>query len=142
MNNPLSMIPGYELFPAPQGCTGYRLWRMLDEHVSGGVLRKQYLDRFERRNLVVGVDFDRVAARARAIEIEDELLRKRCSIVLLGEDVRRAFRHEKRAACTPYVMDGMCEFYQVPHPSGRNLWYNEPGNAAKVGRLLARLYNA
>lgn len=137
MNNPLSTRPGYELFPAPAGCTGHRLYEMLRERVPE-VLRRGYLDTFERRNLVQGLTYDRASAKAAADLIYAELWGSKRTVVLLGEDVRRAFGHP-RLLVEPQLIGG-CTWRQIPHPSGRNFWYNKPENRKMVGVLLEELY--
>src|ERR1700726_3647146 len=88
MNNPVSTRPGHELYPLPDGCTGHRLWTML--HARTGATMRQYVDAFERRNLVRGREWDRIAARARALEVVVELVGTGRTIVLLGQEVRAA----------------------------------------------------
>lgn len=136
MNNPLSTMPGHELFPLPEGCTGNRLWKML--HSRTGANELQYLEAFERRNLVQGTDYVGTRAKARAHEISLELEGTGRTVVLLGQDVRKAFGHP-RLLVHPQVIGG-CTWRQIPHPSGRNLWYNVPDNVRVVELLLEELY--
>ena len=149
MNNPISTRPGHELYPAPEGCTGWRLWRMLNART--GASRIQYLDTFERRNLVVGKEWDRLAARARAYEVVQELRDSGRTVVLLGQSVREAFHYVLEEwhgvpvgglpalLIHPQQVEGVT-WRQVPHPSGRNLWFNEPENRKVVELLLEELY--
>ena len=137
MNNPLSLAPGHELFPYPPGCTGHRLYEMLRERLPE-VRRGQYLDAFERRNLVVGRKFDHEIARANADLTYAELWGSGRAVVLLGEEVRRAFGHP-RLLVEPQVIGGVT-WRQIPHPSGLNRWYNAPDNRKVVGLLLEELY--
>lgn len=139
MNNPLWRgAAGYELYPAPEGCTGHRLWRMLNERT--GAFRRDYLDTFDRRNLVTGnVGYDYDIAKSTADNIFREFWGSGRVVVLLGEDVRRAFGHP-RLLLHPQVIGG-CTWRQVPHPSGRNLWYNSQENRNLVAVLLEELYN-
>lgn len=152
MNNPLSLRPGHELFPHPPGCTGWRIWQML--HSRTGALKHQYLDAFERRNLVRGEEYDRAQARRAARAIVDEVWDTGRTIVLLGTAVREAFNH---ALCERSTSDwaetlppvfvhpvraGGCTWRQIPHPSGRNLFYNDPKNREVVAMLLQELYEA
>lgn len=137
MNNPVSSAPGHELYPYPPGCTGHRLWQMLCERVP--VTRRQYLDAFERRNLVAGRSYDAALARRSAEVMYAEFWGSGRTVVLLGEDVRRAFGHPK-LLLHPQLIGG-ATWRQVPHPSGRNLWYNDKDNARLVGVLLEELYN-
>jgi hypothetical protein len=142
MNNPLSTRPGHELYPAPEGCTGHRLWRMLNART--GAFRQHYLDTFERRNLVRGLEYDKLKARARAHEMVMELRDSGRTVVLLGQDVRRAFDHALGGALPPVLIHptvaGGCTWRQIPHPSGRNLYYNDPENRKVVELLMEELY--
>src|ERR1051326_4197780 len=94
MNHPVSPRPGHELYPLPEGCTGNRLWSMLNTRTCASM--RQYLDTFERRNLVRGVEYDRLAARARAYETLAELRGTGRTIVLLGRAVQEAFDYVMR----------------------------------------------
>lgn len=138
MNNPLSTRPGYELYPAPEGCTGHRIWQMLTSRTD--CTRMDYIQTFERRNLVVGIHYDRAAAKKSAGKIVQELFGTRRTIVVLGEDVRKAFGLEKNLI-HPQEMHG-CTWRQLPHPSGRNLWYNSESNRVAAAMLLEELYRA
>jgi len=136
MNNPLSLQPGHELYPAPEGCTGHRLWRMLNART--GASRAQYLDSFERRNLVRHVTFNATIARMNADDITRELFGTGRIVILLGQDVRRAFNIPP-LLIHPQIIGG-CTWRQLPHPSGRNLWYNEPENLRVAELLMEELY--
>jgi len=138
MNNPVSSSPGHELFPYPPGCTGHRIFELLQSRVPA-VTRRQYLDRFDRRNLVPLPVWDKQMARARAMQLEQELWFTGRTIVLLGGDVANAFRHP-RLLLHPQVIGG-CTWRQVPHPSGRNLWFNDEKNRFLVASLLEDLFN-
>lgn len=154
MNNPISTRPGHELYPAPDGCTGHRLWQLLNTRT--GASRVQYLDSFERRNLVRGPMWDRLAARARAYEVVCELRDSGRTIVLLGQEVRMAFdfalRNEQfdwsdglRQGLPPLLIHPQqaagCTWRQVPHPSARVTWYDRPENVKLVELLMEELYN-
>ncbi len=152
MNNPISTRPGHELYPHPEGCTGHRLWRMLHDRTNAS--RAAYLDAFERRNLVRGLEWNRLAARARAYEMVVELYGSGRTVVLLGQSVREAFDFVMKGL--PAAMGGAtnglppvlihpqeaggCIWRQIPHPSGRNLWFNDAANAKLVGMLMEELY--
>lgn len=139
MNNPVSQAPGHELYPHPDGCTGHRLWSMLRERLPH-VSRRDYLDSFDRRNLVTGAVFYRAEARAAAERTYAELWGSGRTVVLLGEQVRRAFGHP-RLLLHPQE-NGGCTWRQLPHPSGRNLWYNDPQHRKLAGVLMEELYVA
>lgn len=148
MNHPTSTKPGHELYPLPSGCTGNRLWQMLTERTQASM--RQYCDTFERRNLVRAHTFDKFVARARAFETIVELRNTGRTVVLLGNSVREAFdwafrNHERMHPGIPPLLvhpqeAGGCTWRQVPHPSGRNLFYNEEQNRKVVALLLEELY--
>lgn len=103
--------PGEALYPDPVGCAGWRLWQMT------GLSREAYLS-IDRRNL----------------DDLDLPLKGGDTVVLLGDEVRRAFRLPK-LFLHPIVRDGVT-YRQVPHPSGRCLFYNDPINQEIVGMLI------
>ena len=137
MNNPISQADGFQLYPYPEGCTGHRLWSMLRERLPH-VSRRSYLDTFERRNLVTGRQWSKEQGRASAERIFAEMWGSGRVIVLLGEDVRRAFGHP-RLLLRPQEIGG-ATWRQIPHPSGRNLWYNSSNHRKLVGLLMEELY--
>lgn len=141
MNNPVSMAPQYALYPAPEGHAGHRLWSFLNDFCP--VSRQEYIRVFERVNLVVG-DWNKRAAAEQATRMRAELQSRH--VVLLGTQVFEAFGHKRVLDQAPYAdPNGLsfgCTYYQVPHPSGRNIWYNIPENRQRVGRLLSHLYKS
>jgi len=139
MNNPVSLKPGYELYPLPEGCTGNRLFNMLKDNTCAEIRMRDYLNAFERRNLVVASTYHKGIAKIRAAEITHELFGSRRTVVLLGRDVQLAFGIPPLVV-EPQLIGGIV-FRQVPHPSGRNLYYNNPQNVRMVGEMLAMLYN-
>lgn len=136
-NNPVSQAPGHELYPYPEGCTGHRLWKMLQERLPH-VSRRSYLDTFERRNLVTGKQWSSALGRQEAERLFAHFWGSGRTVVLLGEDVRRAFGHP-RLLLNPQLIGGTT-WRQIPHPSGRNLWYNSKNHRRAVGMLLEELY--
>lgn len=134
MNNPISLDPKYALHPWPRGCAGNRLYEMLRE-VDPSVAMHEYMRRFDRVNLVAGPWNVRMA-RVRAAELRPTLVGRH--VVLLGQKVAEAFGIDPR--CSACKLDEDATFYLLPHPSGRNLLYNDPGRRRATGQLLARLY--
>lgn len=130
MNNPLSRDPRAALWPDPPGCAGHRLWTML--HARCGCSPGEYARAFERVNLVVGREYDPRRARAAAERLSEEWAGRR--VVVLGSAVRTAFRLPPVLA-TPVLSRGVT-FRQLPHPSGRCRWYNDPKHRAVAGMLL------
>lgn len=155
MNNPVSTAPGHELYPLPEGCTGNRLWKMLQWRVPDASMR-DYVETFERRNLVRGVDYDGMVARKNARAVVAELGGSGCTVVLLGRAVQAAFHlalaevplltaySGETKGLPPLLVypqqAGGCTWRQIPHPSGRNLFYNDPKNREVVALLLEELY--
>jgi hypothetical protein len=137
MNNPVSSAPQHALYPHPPGCTGWNLWNMLQERVPG-LAKTQYLRAFDRRNLVDGKKWNRAQARERGEQLKSQLVGR--EIVTLGEDVRRVLGLESRLI-EPQTMYG-ATWRCIPHPSGRNLWYNDPQNRMLVAVLLEQLYRS
>jgi hypothetical protein len=122
---------------------------------------RSYLETFERRNLVRGVAYDRAEGHAAAERTVRELMDTGRTIVLLGSDVRAAFSRamHRIGNLFPHTLDawtagerglppvlvhpqmaGGCTWRQIPHPSGRNLFYNDPRNRETVAMLLEELY--
>lgn len=130
MNNPLSDDPRAALWPDPPGCAGHRLWMLLHARTKCGP--RTYVHGFERMNLVLARDFDPRAARLAADEFVRQYQGRR--VVVLGAAVRTAFRLPPVLA-TPVLSRGVT-FRQLPHPSGRCRWYNDPKHRAVAGMLL------
>lgn len=141
MNNPLSHKPHYALWPEPRGCTGHRIWQMLHEQT--GATPEDYVEAFDRQNLVIG-DWDLATARKRATSLlEDGNLAGR-SVVLFGAKVAQAFRMTITMDLPPLSVQriGTVRLHLAPHPSGMNRWYNLEENRRGVSLLLADLYHS
>lgn len=138
INNPISSDPAHVLYPYPVGCTGHRILQMLQSRLPE-VTRRDYLNRFERRNLVGMKIVNMSVAKETAAKIQQELWGSGRTVVLFGEEVRRAFAHP-RSLLHPQIIGGVT-WRQVPHPSGRNQWYNSKENRDLVAMLLEDLYN-
>lgn len=125
-DNPHSSDPRAALLPRPRGGAGHRLF------VMSRMTWREYRNAFERRN---------------SCDVTLEDLRDR-TVVVLGRETWRRTR-PLLGASAPRVLDmfdryftGSSIFLMVPHPSGRNLWYNESRNRHRVTRLLRRLSRA
>jgi len=135
MNNSLSDDPEFDLFPYPEGSAGWRLWKLLPE----GTPRRAYLESFERLNLLRAREWDMRAARAAASTVRPMLAGRR--VVLLGTEVRAALGFP----ITPPMIWHNCDDFDwaaLPHPSGRNLWYNSSANRAAASAFLRDLMGA
>lgn len=143
MNNPLSRRPEHALYPEPSGCTGHRIFMML-KSVLPEISEEDYLSKFDRRNMLVGEEWKLELARHAAADIWP-LTRGR-KIVMLGAQVCRAMGLSNGSRAVPplcwqtVATYGGAQWAQVPHPSGLNRWYNQPGNRAAAAAFLAELY--
>lgn len=138
MTNPLSRDPDHALYTQPPGCTGHRLWQMAKART--GISEEAWLDMTDRRNLCLG-EWDREQARVSARDMVRELRGK--VTIFLGADVAGCFpscgmtaQWMGRWGTPPREPE---PWIHLPHPSGRNHWYNDPVCRAGVEILLADL---
>jgi hypothetical protein len=133
--------PDFPLFPLPRTSAGGRLQRFL------GMTRSEYLKTFDRVNLLPYFpgrtqkrdDAFPIPAARMAAQILRPMLRSR-RVVLVGRKVADAFGLDPKLPwmtptlyrCGPRSMTagckGLAEMMVIPHPSGRNHWYNNPDN--------------
>ncbi|MDE2426253.1 MAG: hypothetical protein KGO96_10155 [Elusimicrobia bacterium] len=141
MNNPISVRPEHALYPFPRGCAGNRLWQMLHA-IEPEATASNYVRVFRRLNLVIG-PWNLASARARADDLLPELA-DGAPVILLGREVAKAFNLPADLAPLVWVSvpvgEDEARFHYFPHPSGRNLWYNDPENYAAAGQRLADIY--
>lgn len=139
MNNPLSMDPRHALYPHPPGCAGWNLHRKMDQAMEpeGGFPRHEYVDIFDRVNLVRG-DWNDGKAVAKAAQYLKDAAKEdgvgRRNVVLLGSKVVRSFRvagadmeqyEQFRWRCPP-IQRPLYMWARIPHPSGRSRAWNDP----------------
>jgi len=144
MNNPVSSDPAHALYPHPPGCTGHRLFSMLCA-VRPATTRRDYLA-LRRVNVLGQKRWSAGEARAAAYALRNSLLTEAHSepegsltVVVFGQDAWRALLLPEHVPLVLPYREGRVVWRRVPHPSGRNHWYNEPGNRVVVGLLLAEL---
>ncbi len=119
--NPYGSDPKYALFPRPERSAGGRLcYKILGFESSA-----QYFCGFDRVNLCTG-KWSVGAARERAVELK-------CTprpTILLGVKVCNAFG----VAFRPFevVNAGYADYLVLPHPSGLNRIWNQPGAYEKA----------
>lgn len=136
MNNPdAKTYSDRALLPDRRGSAGHRLWLL------SKMARKPYLAAFERRNLLPNGDWDPDRARVHA-DAFAKVNRGR-SVVVLGAQVWKALALRKVAPGRSLAVRWPGNtYYFLPHPSGRNLFYNREENRQIAGRLLRRLARA
>ena len=132
MNHPLYTDPRKALWPDP-GSSGGHLYEMLRSRT--GCTVQDYLQTFQRFNLVSGPRWDDMQGLASWQRMEADLIENFDCIILLGRAVRRCagIRATDEIIITPNLI---C----LPHPSGLNRWYNDPINRAVVEILLEEVY--
>lgn len=119
LDNPHSDNPRAALLPRPAGSAGHRLFLM------SGLSWREYRRSFERANacdikslriledryvVVLGRDAWRVIIAGAGVFFEERLFPELRSVIIL-----------------------------VPHPSGRNRFYNEPANQDRLTALLGKV---
>jgi hypothetical protein len=131
-HNPYGSSPYFALYPSPPGCAGWRLCKIL------GMAEDEYIEAFERRNLLSQERWSVPVARKAAADLRRELREDGDALVLLGARVARAFGYD----FTPGVVyarqhtnQGPVVEYDVlvtPHPSGLSRQWNDPTMRATV----------
>lgn len=127
IDNPHSRDPRDALSPHFPNSSGHRLWQML--HERAGVTKSAYTRRFRRTNVRDWV----------GVFVLKKEFKPGQTVVLLGGHVRQCFGLPK-VLLHPVVRDGIT-YRQVPHPSGRTRFYNDPTQRAMVAILLEELYH-
>jgi hypothetical protein len=131
-DNPYGSDPSFALYCYPPGCAGYRLRRIL------GLPQHQYLG-LHRANLCDGAWLKpRARERARALLVP---LSPHPVIVLLGRKVTDAMRgaamiDEEIAPFSTRTCCPAITLVSLPHPSGRNLVWNQPWARDRARQIL------
>lgn len=120
--NPYGTDPSYALFPLPEYASGGRLAKIF------GLRRTEYLQKFDRVNLCTGTWSMPEAKKAAAMLLVNE---KR-PLVLLGKKVATAFGYPHAGS-----FNKLDNLVFLPHPSGLNRLWNEPGAIPRVRELMA-----
>lgn len=131
-DNPYGSDPEFALYCYPPGCAGYRLRRIL------GLPQHQYLS-LHRTNLC-DTAWSKTRARVRATELLSPDAPWRV-MVLLGRKVAETFERVVLdgaplvAFSTRTCCPGMT-LVSLPHPSGRNLVWNQPWARTRAREIL------
>ena len=132
LNNPQGNPP---LHTAPAGGAGHRLWALA--HAATGLPEEAWLAATQRCNLLSVPALPRgyrAAARRRGTLLAPLLARR--TVVLLGGTVARAMGCPPLA---PLAWHPVFDWVHLPHPSGKNLWYNNPVHRAASSVLWREL---
>lgn len=123
--------PDKPLYPYPKTSAGARLQQMT------GLERRDYLRTFDRMNLlqffpgkIMNGDAWPISKAKIAAQAVQQLLDGR-DVIFVGRNVSRAFGHDAKTLPFfqwEYNPTWHYQFACVPHPSGRNHWYNDPVN--------------
>lgn len=125
--NPYGPDPEFALWPAPEGCSGWRLCRVIL-----GLEPDDYLGKFDRANLLEGEKWSAPHARAAAHKIRE---RGHTALVLLGAKVQSAFGYSGREPFSR-EREGSRALFFMPHPSGRCLAWNDFTNIVRARDLV------
>ncbi len=131
-DNPYGRDPRAALFHLPRRAAGNRL----REHL--GLTDVQYM-RLKKVNLCPEKWSLTIAREVASQIMGDERWKV---VILLGNKVKKAFEHTNCKDQLPFF--GSCFFCRpvlvsLPHPSGRNLLWNEPDARQKARDLLSRI---
>lgn len=131
--NPYGADPYFALFPLPETSSGGRLQSLVL-----GLPRNRYCG-LDRVNLCEG-KWSAPAARARGQELREFFTPATHKFVLLGAKVSGAFDvpFEPISVKASHVAGDGHTYVVLPHPSGRNLLWNEPGVIENVQELMRR----
>lgn len=109
----------------PDGPTGKRLVSLIGRDV---------FDKFDRTNVLDRRIWSRQAARARASEVIASLRGR--TVMVFGNEAWLTLSLPSCVLLECVVMNESDEWYRVPHPSGRNRWYNEIARRGRVRDLF------
>lgn len=133
------------LYPYPTQSAGARLQRMT------GLSLREYVDRTARINLLpqaFSLRWSDTQARWAAISLMRGGLLDGRNVVLVGSKVREAFFPglewtpcEWSAPKMSELRGGYSNYAFIPHPSGRNLWYNQADNKAMVQTFFKSVFD-
>lgn len=127
--NPYGADPYFALYPAPDGCSGHRLCKLIL-----GMSRAKYLEAFDRVNLCAGKWSKKDARRAQL-----ELTARR--YILLGSKVCGAFETPFEPFAVRTWSCGVIGNFRIglilPHPSGLCRLWSRPGYFKQAREAVA-----
>lgn len=138
MDNPQSSDPRYALFPHPPGCTGHRLWQIMKE-VNPDISVSIYGNIVKTNLFQVGAYDEKMAEKAGDV-LRFQIYTAGWNAVLLGNRVTDAVAPGVRLKypAAKWSSFGIGKVAWLPHPSGRNHFYNDLANRRMVGEFLVK----
>lgn len=139
LNNPLSFYEDEALVTYPPGCTGERILRFMQAEDPAYTEADYYAD-FDRTNLWRGTRLPSGPGTAAAYRACGEAVLEKCrgreDVVLLGTRVWSAVTNRTPPDWFRAVSLADIRFWFLPHPSARNLIYNQPSARERAGWAL------
>lgn len=141
LDNPQSGDPRHALYPVPRGCTGYRLWQMMQDVQELQV--RAYVN-IPKTNLFPCGRMEKRLVESAGSLVQSQIRSGKWSAVLLGAVVRDAVMPVLR----DYAPGEWCALQKsarvcwIPHPSGRNHAYNDKKFRRKIGKFLWEAYKS
>lgn len=141
-DNPYGALPEYALYPLPSGCSGNRLCNDIM-----GLRHSTYLGLW-RINLCDG-KWATKSARTRAEMLHQTMLGPWRTTIMFGRKVAEAFGKITGKTLKPFEVtkhtvyfseyaNAVRTYISLPHPSGRNLVWNQETVRANARMILAR----
>lgn len=150
LDNPHSHDPRHALYPYPEHMSGGRIVKLIDDVTVDPYTMRMYLRDFRRTNIYPtrraaegrGRTKHDLDAFAQIIILADII--DATDVVMFGQRVVDAFNsmyEEELTWLNSLIVAGSPHrrFWALPHPSGRNYWYNDADNRRAAGELLAAL---
>ncbi len=116
----------------PTNGAGRRLWK------ATGMPLKEYNETFERLNVLEAPEWSLPTARQGAVALKARLKGRR--VIVLGSQAWTALGLPKKNLMEPHFAEDGTRWIMLPHPSGKNLWYNSEENREKVRRFFERFW--
>lgn len=147
---------GYPLYPEPDNSAGARLYRLtpfyrLVNGINMGT-KTAHLQGSCRLNLIPehpGKTWQSGRAAVQATNLLRSGLLADRLVILVGTRIRQAFYPGLMPAdwppcewkvCLLRPLHAHCQVAWMPHPSGRNLWYNDEDNVMLVKNFLKKVF--
>lgn len=142
MNNPISEDPRLALWPSPKYSTGGRILDLInDQRLQAPIASPAgFAVAFERANLLIG-GWRKEEARQAGRWARRYYDVRRSTVIVFGEKVWGALGLPSGHPLVLPTSQTGGEWRRLPHPSGRNLWYNDPQNRLVAAILLRELYD-